>query len=205
MHTRISEAVTDLTGLIARLEEEIPEKRKQPYGGYGSGKGGHGPLAAWNSPAAMLLLEIHAGIRDLETDLIYQIAGVIRTRPGSDGNTLAALNGLPALTAGVPYESARQAARRLESWAYRASLILGDVDPFSRLPRLPGETDPACPYCHVRGSLRVRHATGTVMCLRPGCKDSEGNRPRGRIEVGSFSKEPLIAWADGTTGVGVAG
>lgn len=201
LHTRVSDNVTALAGLLERLEEELPEKKKNPYGGAGTGKGGHHPLAAWNAQAAMLLLEVHSGIRDLETNLRYSVTGRVRVRGGSDRNTETCLRVLPNLCAGCDYAAVQLACKKLESWIWRARLVLGDAEPFSRLPRLPGQGDPRCPFCATPGSLRVRHATGSVVCLKPACKDSNGDRPQGKVEVGQFSLEPIIAWADGTTGV----
>jgi hypothetical protein len=201
LHVRVTDDVAALAGLLERLEEELPEKKKNPYGGHGSGKGGHPPLTSWNSQVAMLLLDVHAGVRDLETDLKYQVTGRVRSRGGSDRNTAKCLANLPALCAGCDHAAVSLACKKLESWIWRARMVLGDAEPFSRLPRLPGQGDPRCPFCRTAGSLRVRHATGSVICLKPTCKDSEGNRPQGRVEVGSFSAEPLVAWTDGTTGV----
>jgi len=203
LNVRVSDACLLLSRLLVKLEDELPEKRRLPYGGYGTGSGGHGPLAAWNTQAAMLILDIHAGARDLEVNLRYQVAGIVRSRGGSDGNTAKCLLNLPALCAGLDYAAVMIAVKRLEGWIWRARLILGDAEPFARLPRLPGESDPACPFCK-SSTLRVRHATGMVICLRPACKDGNGNRPQGRIEVGSYSAEPILAWADGTTGVAAA-
>ena len=195
LHVRITEDVEELAALLARLEAEITEKTRRPYGGYGSGQGGHPPLASWNAPAAMLVMDVHAGARELETNLKHRLTGRIRSRGGSSGNTTKCLAGLPALCAGVDYHDAAAALKKLESWIFRARLVLGDADPVSRLPRLPGEAEPVCPFCHCPGSLRVRHQTGAVMCLRPSCRAS------GRIEVGPYSGEPSIAWFDGSTGV----
>jgi len=201
LHVRITESVEELAGLLSRLETEVPEKKRQPYGGYGSGQGGHSPLAAWNAPAAMLVMDVHAGARDLETDLKHRLTGRLRSRGGSSGNTLKCLAGIPSLCAGVDYHDAATALKKLEIWIYRARLVLGDADPVSRLPRLPGQAEPSCPYC--RGAtLRFRQATGVVRCIRPGCRDGNGQAPAARIELGDFSGTPIVAWADGSTGVG---
>jgi len=201
LYQRIGDAVGVILILIQRLEDEIPEKAVHPYGSGGlTPRGGHGPLAAWNSQAAMLILEIHQGCRELEQDLKYQVSGHIRTRGGSDGNTTKALEGLPGLVAGLDYAGAQIVAKRLESWAFRARMILGDCEPASRLPRLPGKGELPCPYCGTVGSLRMRSSTGVVTCIRPGCRDGEGNRTMGRMEVGAYSGEMSLVWADGTTG-----
>jgi hypothetical protein len=201
LHVRVVDDVAALTALLERLEAELPEKKRNPHGGYGSGKGGHHPLSSWNSQVAMLVLDIHGGTRDLETNLRYAISGSLRGRGGSDGNTRKSLANLVSLCAGTDYAGVMVVCKQLESWIWRGRLVLGEAEPFSRLPRLPGQGDPACPFCKSPGTLRVRHATGVVICLRPGCQDSEGNRTSGRIEIGSFSGDPSIVWGDRTTGV----
>lgn len=201
VHTRLADNTAELIALMPRLEAELPEKKRRPYGGYGSGSGGHGPLCAWNIQAAMLILDIHIGSRELECNLRYSVTGSVWLRGGSDANTEHCLKGLPSLAMGAPYDVQVAAIRRTESWIYRARLVLGDTDPVSRLPRLPGEAEPACPYGSHKGTLRVRHSTGVVTCLHPACRDSNGRKPVGRIELGTYSGEPLIAWADGMTGV----
>lgn len=201
LHERVADNVTCLTALLVRLEDELPEKKRNPHGGFGSGKGGHGPLAAWNTQAAMLVLEVHAGARELETNLRYSLTGALRNRGGSSRNTEVSLQNLVTLSAGADYAAVMVVIKKLDQWVWRGRIILGDAEPMARLPRLPGEADPACPYCRSSGTLRVRHSTGVVICLRPGCRDSEGNRTAGRVEVGTFSGEPSIVWADGMTGV----
>lgn len=201
LNVRVTDAIADLTALMSKLEEEIPEKRRNPHGGFGSGKGGHGPLASWNTPAAMLVLDIHAGVREIEVNIRHMLTGKIRDRGDSGGNTVRALSSLSDLCAGADHATVVLTCRKLESWIYRGRMILGEIEPVSRLPRLPGQGDPACPFCNKPGTLRVRHSTGVVTCLNPACKDGDGVKPLGRIEVGSFSAEPLLAWRDGTTGV----
>lgn len=200
VHAALADAAAELLALLPYVEAELTQKKRNPYGGFGSGKGGHGQLAAWNTQAAMLLLDIHTGARELESDLRYQVAGTLWIRGGSEKNTAHCIKGLPSLAAGVPRDVAVLVIRRLESWIYRAELILGRTEPLSRLPRLPGEPEPACPYCE-RATLRVRHATGVVACIHPACRDGNGRRPAGHIELGAYSGEPMIAWSDGMTGV----
>lgn len=202
VYTRIADATSVLIILLERLQQEIPHKpSRQPSAG-GVPRGGHGPLASWNSQAALLFLEIHSGIRELETDAKYSLSGRIRTRGGSDSNTVIAFEGLPGLLAAADGSLALTVARRLEGWAHRARLVLGEIEPFSRLPRLPGEGEPACPWCE-RQTLRYRPYSGAVRCVNPACQDSQGNQPEGRLDIGQYSGEPVLAWADGSTGVGV--
>lgn len=200
LHERLNAAVSELLALLSRLESEIAHKpAARPRVG-GSG-GSSSPLASWNTPVAMLLLEIYAGIRTLERDIRFMVAGVQRLRGPGSAHTEASIKELPALCAGAPYATAAAAATQLERWSYRARLVLGEAEPYSRLPRLPGESEPACPYCSMR-TLRFRPYSGRIRCVNPDCRDGNDERPAGRIEVGNLSGEPMITWSDKTIGVG---
>ena len=198
MHSRVSAAVEKLVPLIEQLEAELPHKPVTPAGR--SSQGGHGPLASWNTPAAMLIMEIHAGVREIEQDVRYMLSGHLRTRGSSHENTLAALNGLPSICAGIDYSQALRVAQKLEKWIWRARLTLGQVEAFSRLPRMPGQPEIPCPYCRA-STLRFRPTKGLVRCVNPDCVDGNGRRPAARVEVGDFSQQPILAWADGGTGL----
>jgi hypothetical protein len=202
VYSRIADATTTLIILMKRLQQELPHKPVHPPSVGGIPQGGHGPLASWNTRAALLFLEVHEGIRELEQNAKYMMSGRIRTRGGSDGNTSAALEGLPGLLSAAEHDVALMVARKLEAWAFRARLVLGEVEPFSRLPRLPGQGDPPCPWCQ-RQTLRYRPYSGIVKCVNPACQDSQGNQPQGTLDIGQYSGEPVLAWADGSTGVGV--
>jgi hypothetical protein len=199
LHTRLTEAADDLTGILDRLEAAVPYRPSRPASPGGVPRGGHGPLASWYSSAAYLIMEVHQGLRETEQNIRYRLSGRLRERGGSDGNTRKILEDLPGLLAGADYAAGNATARQLENWAQRGRTVLGETEPFTRLPRLPGEPDPACPYCG-RGTLRYRPYSGAVRCINPVCRDSAGNRPAGQIEPGAYSREPLLAWSDGTTG-----
>jgi hypothetical protein len=202
MLVRMSDATAALAGVYVRVEAEITEKRRNPFGGFGTPKGGHPALASWNPQAAMWVLDVHAGLREAEQNLAYGITRRLRDqRGGSERNTVKILDGLPSLAAGADYTVVRELARRLESWEFRGRLLLGEIEPFARLPRLPGQPAPACPYCRQIDSLRYRPVTGQVRCIRPGCTDSNGERPDGLLTTGQFSGEPQLEWKDGETGV----
>ena len=202
LHVRITDAAAALGAVYARVEAEITEKSRNPFGGFGTPKGGHPALAAWNAQAAMWILDVHQGLREAEQNLAYGITRRLRPpRGGSERNTVKILGSLPSMAAGADYTVVKELARRLEAWEFRGRLILGLVEPFARLPRLPGQPAPACPYCRTADSLRYRPVTGQVRCIRPGCTDSKGGRPDGLLTTGKLSGEPQLEWADGETGV----
>jgi hypothetical protein len=199
LHTRIVTVCADLEELIPELRAELPHKKRMGFaaGGTPSKGGSHNP--AWNAAVANVLLDVHAGVRELEGVLRYASSGVARVRGGADTGTLAALKGLPALAAGADANAALRAARRLETWAWRARVALGHAEPLQRLPRAPGQPEPLCPNCRYC-TLRYRPASGVVVCVNPACRDLDGNRTTGRLEVGAVTGEPQLAWADGMTG-----
>jgi hypothetical protein len=205
LHTRIVDACADLAELLGRLEREIVYKRKEGFSAGGSPqKGGHRPLAAWNTPVATLIFVVHAGIRELTDDLTYSVAHTIRPKGGAHKVTLLLLERLPSLAAGADQHLAHRTARQVENWCGQARTVLGEAERWQRLPRQPGEAEPACPWCK-NHTLRYKSFTGVVKCITPGCRDSDGNSPQGLLEVGAVSGEPQLAWADRTTGVYVNG
>jgi hypothetical protein len=205
IYTRITDACADLAGLLQRLETEMPFRRREGFTAGGSpSKGGHRPLAAWNTPVAMLIFTIHAGVRELDADLTYAVAHVIRPRGGAHKVTLILLERLPSLAAGADQHIAHRTARQVENWCGQARTVLGEAERWQRLPRQPGEPEPGCPWCKMH-TLRYKSFTGVVRCINPACKDSDGNSPQGRLEIGAVSGEPQLAWADNSTGVYVNG
>lgn len=205
LHSRITDACADLAGLLARLEQEISYKRREGFTAGGSpSKGGHRPLAAWNTPVAMLIFVIHAGVRELDADLTYAVAHTTRPRGGAHSVTLILLERLPSLAAGADQHIAHRTARQLESWSGQARLVLGETERLSRLPRQPGEPEPRCPNCE-KMTLRYRAFTGIIACINPECRNGDGNRTSGLLEIGALSGEPQIAWSDRTTGLRVNG
>jgi hypothetical protein len=202
---RLTSACSELGGLLAQLEAEIVHKRREGFTAGGSpSRGGHRPLAAWNTPVAMLLFTVHAGLRELEADLNYAIAGHIRIRGGGDGVTIKLLTVIPSLTAGAGEQHQQRVARQIEAWCGQARMVLGEAERWQRLPRQPGEAEPRCPWCR-KHTLRYKSFTGVVRCINPDpeCKDADGNKPLGRLEIGIVSGEPQLAWNDKSTGVAI--
>ncbi|HLV74900.1 hypothetical protein FHX41_1235 [Actinomadura hallensis] len=138
----------------------------------------HGPATAVYDYVAAVLLDIHAGARELEADLKYRVAGrAPEPRGGSDVNTRAALKSIVRLAEALDEEQVKAAARIVGRWATTARR-LRDVDEAERwepLPRRPGALPPPCDYCETY-SLRWNRRSGEVRCCNPECLDADGRR-----------------------------
>lgn len=160
----------------------------------------------WNAQAAALVLELRELARRLEGQLLLDLLGEVPAargpaRGGSDENTRLALGALPGLVAGLGDDgSANLVMLRLGRWVGRARVVLGEAEPLEHLPRQPDGREPACPFCHAH-TLRFQRASAMVRCVNPDCRDERGRRPRGRVELGQISGQPMLLWQSGDVGV----
>jgi len=203
LYQRLQQAVAELTGLLDELEEVLPYKPREGYrpaGASGSpGKPG-ARLTSWNTAVAWVILDVHAGARELEQDLKYRLTGNIRERGGSDANTKAALDSVVSLAAGGGEWELDHAVRSVERWCWRARLALGEIEPWVHVPRMPGQRAARCPFC-TYATLRMKPLSGVLRCVNPACVDTDGQRPVGRVEFGAGFGEPMLVWASGDIGV----
>jgi len=181
----------------AHLERWYPEALKLTAEPDTDGSAAHGKPGSrppWNAAAANAALDAHAGIRDLEAVLFYQVTGrPRRERGGSDGNTYAAIRGVAALAASVTQDAARQAERDIIRLTVPIRQLPA-VDEDERFLRVHGAS---CPYCQVP-MLKLGQRSYRVTCLRFGaCFDSDGNHPVGWVTLAVPDATPMIAWADG--------
>ena len=134
----------------------------------------------WNAPAGRALMDGHEGVRRLEAVLKYMLAGHPGARRGgSTRNTMAALDAIPKLAAGLPDNVEASSVRYLEHLINGARAIQA-IDEAERWRPVPSRP---CPHCRCY-FLKV-------------LEDSRG-QPAGR--VGCFghlpSGEPCrAAWA----------
>jgi len=202
MTAPLSEALADaasaLETALGQLEREIAEPRS-PVPGMPHGSSGSRP--PWNSPVACALTTIHAGVRELETDLRYRLSGACRDgRGGSDANTLLAVRAVLSMCHGADYKAQSGVIRKFTSWEWQARIALGEAEQPQRLPRKPGQPEPACPYC-LFTTLRMRPLKGEIRCVYPQCRDRDGNPPVAHIEYGRYACEWQLVWNDSTTGL----
>lgn len=197
----VSALISELRPLLEQLKEMIAEQVADPT----TGTMGHhkvtGSPAPWHREAGPLLMTIHAGVRELELDLKWRVSGRLGpARGGSDANTLAALDSIARLVFGVPEDVARGVRRQLDRWIEQAWQIrdVGLAERWVPIHVPHGQLPPSCPYCRTY-SLRVAQESGRVRCSNPPCKDTEGNRPAGRIDKNRMDGSAMLAWADGRT------
>jgi hypothetical protein len=203
LYTRLSQAVVELAGLLEELEAVLPHRPAEGYRPAGAsgtpGKPG-ARMTSWNTAVAYVILEVHAGARELEQNLRYAKSGVLRERGGSDQNTVAALYSIAALAAGAGDRELREAGRTIERWCWKARLALGEAEPWVQIPRVPGKRAARCPFCNFC-TLRMKSLSGMVRCCNPACLDQDGYRPVGKVEFGPAFGEPMLVWNSGDIGL----
>lgn len=186
-------------GILDTLEALLPEPVADPTLGTTSHHKVTGSPAPWHVEAAAALMDIHAGARELETDLKYRLTGRLPDDRGcSDANTRAALKSIVRLVEGLDDTLVKATARTVSRWVTAARQIrdLDDAERWEPLPRLPGHLPPACDYCGTY-SLRWARRSATVRCCNTACVDEDGHRPQAVMEVGKFTGQAMLVWADG--------
>lgn len=196
----IAVLAAELTGLIDRLRDLLPEPVVDPTQGSAQHHKISGSPAPWHAEAGPVYMTIHAGVRDLEQDLRYRITGRLGERGGSDVNTVRALRAIVRLAHGVPEDVAQEAAARLDGWIREAKSIrdIAEHEKYVPLHVPRGQLPPACPYCKTY-SIRIAKQSGRVVCANARCEDSNGDRPHGTIDRNAITGDGVIAWADGRT------
>jgi hypothetical protein len=193
----LTESVNELLILLGPLAALLPEKPNKPGHG-GRAKRAHSP-APWNGPAAGVWMDIHAGARQFEQDLCALVGLPVRSRGGSDRNTVHALERLPVLAerdADGRSWQVTDAARFARRWVRDAEAVLGLHERITRLPKQPAHDPPVCPYCRL-DTLRWDRANIKVFCSNPTCRDDDGRRPVARPRGGVVSGQESMVFVDG--------
>ena len=181
-----------------QLESVIMVKIKQ-QGGF-HGKISHSP-PPWYTPVANAVLDLHALARKLESSLRYELNLPARNRGGSGENTIRALRAIPRLCEGTDDYAVHLCTKELRKWSSRAEISLNLREMPQRLPRSPGNPEPACPMCKNR-TLRMwsqdLDGRGNIRCLNPACRDENGSRTSAQLEF--FHGEFVFRWQDGIIG-----
>jgi hypothetical protein len=98
----------------------------------------------WDASVGRALMDGHEGVRRLEAVLRYTLNGHPGPRRGgSAGNTLAALDAIPRLAAGLDEDAGDAAIRVLHRWIGSAQAVaaIDEAERWRPLPQRP------CPYC----------------------------------------------------------
>jgi hypothetical protein len=195
----VSDAVKDVVSLLATLEELItePPGRSMPDLRHATHVGSS---PSWHSQAAYAVLEATTMSRSLESRMRRSADLPDRPRGGSDHNTVMALDTLPGLSESAGFADTRETVRALRQWVGKARVIIGEVEPMRRLPRDHGGQEPRCPWCQCL-TLRQQAYAGILRCINPACRDQEGNRILGRVEIGRYTATPTVVWQDDTMGL----
>lgn len=146
--------------------------------------GRHQPCSRppWNSAAANAWTDIHAGARELERDLRYQVTGTLLERGGSDQNTLEAISAVARLSEAAGDDQVT--LRLVDRWIIAAEQLPA-IDLSEPARKLAGVI---CERCD-REMVAAWPRSGRVACY--GC------RAKGVIVPGTVS-DGYVAWDDGT-------
>jgi len=181
-------AVADLTGrdhLYARLRILIPQQTTILESHIGSRTRYSAAPIPWNTPAAMLYLDIHAAAREHETNLTLLLWNRAKYRGPGDNLTAQAIERLPvlinaAITAGQGTRTiVTEAVHDLTTWPTLIRRLLDEAR--------SNET----PWTKAPGNLRCT-TCGHTLYLAPGwqydaehadvicrtCRDTDGQHPR---------------------------
>jgi hypothetical protein len=176
LETAVAELVDD-HGLLDQLRDLLPTSASVPGDG-GTRQKVAGSPAPWNNVIGSLLMDIHAGTRQLEAELFrVRFNMEPHYRGGSDANTVEAMHRIVQLAIGAPDFAQRDAVRDVNSWIRAAKRIeaIGGEHAWTPLPRSAGEAPRSCPHCGFF-SLRICKPLGVVRCTTRACRNAEGRR-----------------------------
>lgn len=204
VHTAIREALKESVqhaiSLDVRLEALIAERPSRPSGNF-HGKIDHSQ-PPWHAPVAHCHFDLHALSRKLERELRSELNLPRRYRGGSSSNTPKALHAVNRLAQGADDFIVRLSTKELEKWSRRASIALELTEAPKKLPRLPGKSEPKCPFCE-NHTLRSKALVGEIYCINPQCKDDEGRKPKAQMEYSKVTGNWEVVWQDNIVGLPV--
>jgi hypothetical protein len=201
LRDQLQEAIEDCIVLNERLERILPTPLHHLPGEIRHGKVSAAPVP-WYTQAAWLIMDLHAESREMESRLRLYAAQPVRVRGGSSDNTYKALEAVMAISWAVEDNCVQECRRWIDRWCGRARIALGETDEPRRLPRQPGQKDPACPYCTER-TLRFWALSGMVRCVNPACRLDDGQKPSARMEYSNIASDFILVWSDNSVGVPV--
>ena len=185
----LSEVCADLATWLPHGAALVASQDTQPS----TGRTQPASRPPWNPAAAAAVYDALETIRRTHQELAENIAErpVQRKAIRFTGQSLTAIQRLAEATDQQQIKTITQRLARHVT-AIRQLPAIGEDEPWTRIQ---GAT---CPYCGMQMLLAAMQSA-RVTCLRFGaCFDADGNHPRGVMEQGAASSQPLIAWADGT-------
>lgn len=195
--TALAEACSDLEQWLPRAAALIPER---DVAGTVSGRVAPGSRPPWNSGAADLVLEITAGLRDIEAGLLAAASGLpadaAMARTGSWSRRCASARLASITRLGHASDVlAADGCAQVSRWVNRI-MTMPAID--AAEPDNPIRVRRACPFCRL-GDLRMMRRSFRVTCLRlHECADRDGLHPRGVLEQSRLDGQWRIYWHDGS-------
>jgi hypothetical protein len=139
----VREACDLLAGYMGTLELLVAEPSAEGPAPGLSGRPADTP-EPWDAPAGRALMDGHEGVRRLEAVLRYTLNGHPGARRGgSTGNTMAALDAIPRLAAGLSEDVEAASRRYLEHLINEAQKVraIDEAEQWRPVSSRP------CPYC----------------------------------------------------------
>lgn len=193
----VQEACDLLAGYMGTLELLVAEPSSTQNAAAGMSPRPADTPEPWDAPVGRALMDGHEGVRRLEAVLKYMVAGHPGARRGgSAGNTMAALDAIPKLAAGLPEDAGDATIRALHRWIGAAQAVTA-IDEARRWRALPRPR--TCRYCgcwFLKADMDARPVI--ITCFAIGCADGNGLRPVATMGTDG-SGIPELRWADGTT------
>lgn len=190
-------ALADAAELMPVLAALLPEP--SVLGPQTGTIGRHAPESSepWQAQAADAYWRIYFGARKLANRLRREIG--LGDRDWGYGLTNVAMAAVGKLAPIVSPQALADARAEVEGWVNGARRIrdIDEVDTWKPLPRPPGSTPPACPYCKTL-SLRMNATRQQVVCCFPDCQDLDGKPTRASMQMGRLSDQGQLVFGDGT-------
>jgi hypothetical protein len=200
LRQQLSEVAAACWAAYQQLEAIISFTSPKGDSGF-SGKISHSQ-PPWNAAVAFSIMGLHQLARDTEAKFRLISSLPSRDRGGSSKNTQLSLEALVKLAEPASDAAVTDSMRDFDRWLRHARITLGELEFPQRLPRLPGQAEPKCPFCEFR-TLRMFPLRGFIVCITPDCKDEQGRKAKAVMEYSSFTCQWELVWQDNIVGVPV--
>lgn len=194
IRARLHTSIETAWHLYCALELLVPHKRTNADANAGNGR--QKPSVStipWDSVSAGLTLEFHAKVRALESGLNEQIVGYTKHRGSSRANTRYAAESIDKLCTIADDTVVLGVLGWFDGFNHRADAVFRPEHGLYRLPRQPGEGEARCPYCQYK-TMRWQPARGQAICVNPGCRNTDNQRPRWSAEFIVLGGQLVFRW-----------